>query len=55
MFYHKSDFPNFKQRSSKVAWVYMPALQLGYDLLLFRKRKPLLLLLLLLVSTVYKH
>ena len=29
MFYHKSDFPNLKQRSSKVAWVHMPALQLG--------------------------
>ena len=28
MFYHKSDFPNLKQRSSKVAWVHMPALQL---------------------------
>ena len=26
IFYHKSDFPNFKQRSSKVAWVHMPAL-----------------------------
>ena len=49
----KSDFPNFKQRSSKVAWVHMPALQLSYDLFLFRKIKQLLLL--LLVSTVYKH
>ena len=29
MFYDKSDFPNFKKRSSKVAWVHMPALQLG--------------------------
>ena len=28
MFYHKSDFPKLKQRSSKVAWLHMPVLQL---------------------------
>ena len=55
MFYHKSDSPNIKQRSSKVAWVHIAVLQSGQDLFLFRKKKPLLLLLLLLVSTVYKH
>ena len=38
MFYHKSDFPNLKQRSSKVAWVHMPALQLGRISFCFVKR-----------------
>ena len=34
MFYHMPDFPNFKQRSSKVAWVHMPALQLGQGIVI---------------------
>ena len=43
MFYRKLDFKQRYQRSSKAAYIYMPALWLGYDLFLFGKRKLLFL------------
>ena len=44
MFYHKLDFPNFKQMTYKVVLVHLSVSQVGQDLFLFCKKKPLLLL-----------